>query len=189
MRISGGEARGRIIALPRGCRIRPTTERVKESLFDLLGPVRDACFLDLFAGCGNVGLEAISRGVSKAVFVEKSPRLAAAIAKNLALLGFEERGEILALEADGAIRLLGRRAQRYDVLFADPPYEEGYVSALMQWLARTDLLASSGVAILQHSFREAIDVLTTSGLQLTDQRRYGDTRLSFLRKKRENGDV
>ncbi len=92
MRIIGGEARGRPIRLPGGCRIRPTADRVKESLFDILHPLEGAYFLDLFAGCGNVGLEALSRGRAAAVFVEKDLRLADAIRENLRLLGFEEPG-------------------------------------------------------------------------------------------------
>ncbi|MBU2026805.1 MAG: RsmD family RNA methyltransferase, partial [Proteobacteria bacterium] len=99
MRISGGEARGRTIRLLKGCRIRPTAERIKESLFGILSPVTGRAFLDLFAGSGNVGLEALSRGARFAVFVEKDIRLADAIRTNISLLGFAGKGEVIAADA------------------------------------------------------------------------------------------
>jgi 16S rRNA (guanine(966)-N(2))-methyltransferase RsmD len=180
VRIIGGEAKGRIIQLPQGCRIRPTTDRIKESLFSLLRTVRDTRFLDLFAGCGNVGLEAISRGACRSLFVEKSPRLAAVIKSNLGLLGFEDRGEILAIDAEKAIRLLECRRDRFDIIFADPPYEADCVTAILQQIAEADLLATEGVTVLQRSVREAIPTEPVGRLVLMDQRRYGDTWLSFF---------
>lgn len=193
MRIIGGEAKGRTISLPKGCRIRPTTDRIKESLFALLASLQGVRFLDLYAGCGNVGLEALSRGAAKALFVEKSRRLAEAIDRNLTLLGFADRGEVLALDAESAIRLLGRRGDRYDLVFADPPYEEGGVSAVQRTLLKTDLLAVEGTIVLQHSVREPLAGDTAGRWRLRDQRRYGDTLLSFLRpaegNERENEAV
>ncbi len=185
MRIIGGEARGRRIQLPRGCRIRPTADRVKESLFDILHPVEGTSFLDIFAGCGNCGLEALSRGARTAVFLEKDPRLAEVIRENLALLGFGDRGEVIAGDARRGVQRLAKRAERLDILFADPPYEEGFLPEIVKCLEESTILAANGVIVLQHSAREALGGSSTQSLALVDQRRYGDTVLSFLKKRTE----
>ncbi|MBE0559122.1 MAG: 16S rRNA (guanine(966)-N(2))-methyltransferase RsmD, partial [Proteobacteria bacterium] len=151
MRIIGGEARGRQIRLPRGCRIRPTADRVKESLFAILYRIEQCSFLDVFAGSGNVGLEALSRGARVAVFLERDPRLTETIRSNLLLLGFESRAEVITADAERGLRGLVRRAERFDVLFADPPYDEGFVPEFMNWLKGGDLLAKNGIVVLQHS--------------------------------------
>jgi 16S rRNA (guanine966-N2)-methyltransferase len=185
MRISGGEARGRQIRCPRGCRIRPTADRIKESLFALLHPVEGAYFLDLFAGCGNVGLEALSRGARRSVFVEKDPRLCDAVRSNLRLLGLESRGEVIAADSKRGIMRLGQRGDRFDILFADPPYERGHVSEIMQWLESEGVIAADGIVVVQHSLRESLEGSDARTMVVTDQRRYGDTMLSFLKQRSE----
>jgi 16S rRNA (guanine966-N2)-methyltransferase len=185
MRIIGGEARGRRILLPRGCRIRPTADRVKESLFAILYRLEGSSFLDLFAGSGNVGLEALSRGARSAVFVEKDPRLTDAIRSNLRLLGFEDRAEVINADVQRGIRGLVKRAERFDVVFADPPYDEGFIPELMNWLEGGKLLAEDGTVVLQHSVREPLDGSCSPTLVVADRRRYGDTMLSFLESRAE----
>jgi 16S rRNA (guanine(966)-N(2))-methyltransferase RsmD len=182
MRIIGGEARGRSLLLPRGCRgIRPTTDRVKESLFAILHPVAGLRFLDLFAGCGNVGLESLSRGACFAAFVEREARLAETIHRNLELLGFEGRAEVVTADAGMGMKRLAKRGERFDILFADPPYEEGLLSETIAGLEETDLLAEDGIAVLQHSVREMPEGSQMRKMAVADQRRYGDTILTFLK--------
>ncbi len=183
MRIVGGRARGRILRLPKGCRIRPTADRTKESLFDILQPLDGACFLDLFAGCGNVGLEALSRGAGFAGFVESRKRLADAIRENLRLLEYEARAEVVLADAGAGVRHFIRKGQRFDILFADPPYDEGFVHRVVEWLKGGELLTETGVAVLQHSVRETPEGALGERVALADQRRYGDTMLSFLKIK------
>jgi 16S rRNA (guanine966-N2)-methyltransferase len=185
MRIVGGEARGRLIRLPKGCRIRPTADRIKESLFAILYRVEGVSFLDIFAGSGNVGLEALSRGARYAVFVEKEPRLADSIRSNLRMLGSENRAEVINADAERGIRGLAKRTERFDILFADPPYEEGFVPEIMKWLEGGSLLAKNGIIVLQHSVRETLEGSSVQSLVVTDQRRYGDTMLSFLKNRIE----
>jgi 16S rRNA (guanine966-N2)-methyltransferase len=182
MRIIGGEARGRPVRLPGGCRIRPTADRVKKSLFDILHPVTGKSFLDLFAGSGNVGLESLSRGALCAVFVERDLRLVEAIRKSITQLAFSARAEVIAADAE---RGIGRLAQkkRFDLIFADPPYDEGFAIETLKWLERGELLAENGIIVLQHSIRETLEELQIQTLAVTDQRRYGDTVLSFFTKK------
>ena len=185
MRIIGGESRGRAIRLPGGCRIRPTTDRVKEALFNILGSIEGKSLLDLFAGCGNIGLEALSRGAYGAAFVEKDLRLIETIRENLRLLGFEGRAEVIAADAEEGIRRLRKRGERFDLLFADPPYEEGFLTKIVTYLEGAELLTENGIIILQHSLREPLKQSVTEALVVSDQRRYGDTLLSFLKKRRE----
>ena len=185
MKISGGEARGRTIRLLKGCRIRPTAERIKESLFGILSPVTEGAFLDLFAGSGNVGLEALSRGARFAVFVEKDIRLADAIRTNISLLGFAGKGEVIAADAAMGLGRLAKRGDRFEIIFADPPYETAYLKETLGWLERGDVLAENGVVVIQHSVREALEESYVRAMAVTDQRRYGDTMLSFLKKRGE----
>jgi 16S rRNA (guanine966-N2)-methyltransferase len=185
MRIIGGESRGRAIRIPSGCRIRPTTDRVKGALFNILGSLEGKSFLDLYAGCGNVGLEALSRGARGAVFVEKDLRLIETIKETLRLFGFEGRAEAIAADAEEGIRRLRKRGERFDLLFADPPYEEGSLAKIVTCLDQGELLTDNGTIILQHSLREPLEQSVTEALTVSDQRRYGDTLLSFLKKRRE----
>jgi 16S rRNA (guanine(966)-N(2))-methyltransferase RsmD len=181
MRVIGGESRGKTIRLPGGCRIRPTTDRVKGALFNILGSLEGKSFLDLYAGCGNVGLEALSRGAQRLVFVEKDRRLFETIRENLRLLGFEARAEVIAADAEEGVRRLRIRGERFDLLFADPPYEEGFPAKIVAYLGGAELLAENGAIILQHSRREPLKQPVNDALIVYDQRRYGDTLLSFLK--------
>lgn len=179
MRIIGGEARGRPVRLPGGCHIRPTADRVKKSLFDILHPRAGESFLDLYAGSGNVGLEALSRGAHRAIFVEKDLRLAAAIRSNLDQFGYVARAEVMAREGQRGVAELLQRGERIDVVFADPPYGEGFVAKTLQWLATGDLLMPGGLVVMQHSVREMPEG-SVGQLSAIDQRSYGDTVLTFF---------
>lgn len=181
MRIIGGEARGRVIRLPAGSRIRPTADRVKESLFNILHPVAGSSFLDLFAGSGNVGLEALSRGARFATFVEKDVRLARSIQANIVQLGFEARTEVIAADAETGLGRLVQRGNRFDLIFSDPPYDQGLVLAMSAWPDLIKALAGNGIIVLQHSVREKPEESLAQSWILADQRRYGDTVLTFLR--------
>ncbi len=183
MRIIGGEARGRVVRLPAGSRIRPTADRVKESLFNILHSVEGSYFLDLFAGSGNVGLETLSRGARFSIFVERDVRLVEAIRKNLAQLGFSERADVIAADAERGLGRLVQRKERFDIVFADPPYDEGLARETLQWLGKEDVLTENGIVVLQHSVREELEGSRAQALVIADQRRYGDTMLSFLHKK------
>ncbi|MBN1382732.1 MAG: 16S rRNA (guanine(966)-N(2))-methyltransferase RsmD [Deltaproteobacteria bacterium] len=179
MRIIGGEAKGRRLGLPKDCRIRPTSDRIKEALFNLLYPVSGKSFLDLYAGSGSVGLEALSQDAAKVVFVEKNPVLIHLIKKYLRECGFKDRYAVLAVDVRQGIKLLESRPERFDIVFADPPYEKDLIDRTIEWIGTSRLVAEDGVAVIQHSTREGIH---DSGVfELFDQRRYGDTILSFLK--------
>lgn len=180
MRIIGGEARGRAVPLPNGSRIRPTSDRVKESLFNIFHSVAGASFLDLFAGSGNVGLEALSRGARFAAFVEQDPRLVRAIEESLLRFGFTAKGEVVAADAQRGLGRLVQRGDRFDIIFADPPYDRGLIAEMLTWPDTEKGLAGNGTLVLQHSLREMPEGLHGQPWVVSDQRRYGDTALSFL---------
>ncbi len=182
MRITGGQAKGRRLYLPKGHPVRPTSDKIKEALFNIIQPVEGKCFLDLYAGAGCVGLEALSRGARKAVFVEKNPAMVHAIRENIRTCGFFELAEVVADEVKRGIDRLSRRNDTYEILFADPPYERGLALQTLEFLKDCHILAEDALVIVQHSSRENLaDAFRDNRLMMTDERRYGDTVLSFIR--------
>jgi 16S rRNA (guanine966-N2)-methyltransferase len=179
MRIIGGEAKGRRLGAPKGCRIRPTADRIKEALFNLLQPISGKSFLDLYAGSGSVGLEALSRGVARVVFIEKNPALVHLINKNLQECGFDAPFATLAMDVRHGLKQLANRQAQFDILFADPPYEKMLIDETIRLIGESSLVSGNGLIVLQHSFREPIH--NANSFELFDQRRYGDTILSFLK--------
>ncbi len=184
MRITGGEMRGRRISPPPTRDVRPTPSAVRESLFNLLPPVSGQTFLDLYAGSGIVGLEALSRGAKYVVFVEKQAIIAGKIKEQVAALGLENRSLVLTMSVDKGFATLSGREDRYDVIFADPPYEREWIIKTLHYCRRNDLLEMDGLLVLQRSVREKIEGMDNNlGLVCVDERRYGDTVLSFLAHK------
>lgn len=178
MRIIGGKSGGRILRSVRGSSTRPTSDRVKESLFNILHSVKGKSFLDLFAGTGNIGLEAMSRGAEKVVFIEKSRSCGEAIKKNIFLCGGASVCSILEMSVERGLKLLAERNEKFDIVFADPPYRKGMVSKTVCWIKNSDLTTEAGIIIIQHSKMEALRGDSTC--HLFDQRIYGDTMISFL---------
>jgi len=182
MRIIAGQAKGRRIAVPPGNAVRPTSDRIKEALFNILGPVDDQKFLDLYAGTGNVGMEALSRGAAEVVFVEKIHTLVTDLKGNLDQFRFQGRYEIFSLDVERAVERLVQEALRFDLVFADPPYRKGFVDKTIDLLTRyPSLLAEEGTLVIQHAVAEPLQIATELAFELVDARRYGDTLLSFLR--------
>lgn len=181
MRIISGEAKGRHVLYPPKCRARPTTDKIKEALFSILGSLSGDSFLDAYSGAGNVGLEALSRGAANVVFIEKDAALVRYAKTNLLLCGFADKAQILGTTMDKAVSLLHKQGTLFNMVFADPPYDEGLVSKTLVYLSDVNILAEEGVVIFQHSTREAEALAQTEKLILFDQRKYGDTMLSFLK--------
>ncbi|HHP50680.1 MAG TPA: 16S rRNA (guanine(966)-N(2))-methyltransferase RsmD [Moorella mulderi] len=178
MRIIGGSLKGFKLKVPKGISTRPSSEKVRSALFNIIGPrIRDSLFLDLFAGSGAVGLEALSRGARKAVFVENSRLALQCLEDNLARSGLTCRGEILPLDVRQALSLLQKRGDRFDFIFLDPPYGQGWATLILPRLA--SLLSPGGEIIWEGERRE--EVSEVQGLKLKDRRVYGDTALNFYR--------
>ncbi len=181
MRVISGSAKGRRLVAPRGGAVRPTAGKVKESLFNILP--RDFSglrVLDLFAGTGNVSIEALSRGAARAVLVDASARSAAAIRENLSRLDLSERAQVWVSPAARALRTLARQGECFDLIFIDPPYDRRLVGATLELIAKHGLLAAQGTVVAEHSRREAVKP-QYGPLILNDQRRYGDTLLTFFK--------
>ncbi|MFQ5792668.1 MAG: 16S rRNA (guanine(966)-N(2))-methyltransferase RsmD, partial [Acidobacteriota bacterium] len=163
MRIGSGRLRGRRVQTPPGSRTRPTSGRLKKALFDILAPrLAGARVLDLYAGAGALGLEALSRGASWATFVERGRVPAEAIRKNLAALGLAGQGEVLRREVRPALAFLaerGRGAEErsgYDVVFVDPPYGADVQESVLRAIATFPLLSLQAVVVLEHHHKTPI---------------------------------
>jgi 16S rRNA (guanine(966)-N(2))-methyltransferase RsmD len=190
MRIVGGIARGRRLRAPKGRLVRPTADRVKEAVFSILESRESStgrCVLDLFAGAGTLGIEALSRGASEAVFVEPSRSASDAIRDNLRVAGLV--GEVLAMPADRAIKRLAAAGRRFDRVFLDPPYGEGWIGRTLSALDAADLVVEGGLLVVEHGRgEEAAPEVGRFTQELG--RRYGDTRVALYRagRKRARSD-
>lgn len=185
IRILGGEARGRQLKTLKidDLSIRPLLGRIKKSLFDILRPkLPGAAFLDLFAGTGAVGIEALSQGARRAVFVELSPRSLGLIRENLKMLGWNGRAEVHRADVTKG---LGWLNERFDIVFMGPPYKDEHKRPLaltvhaLRAVAEAGLLAPGGLIVSQHHDKEAVSV--PPGLERYRQEKYGDTIVSFYR--------
>ena len=177
LRITGGEHRGRRFSLPRGPDLRPTSDRVRGAVFSILGveAVKGARALDLYAGSGALGLEALSRGAARVDFVEANRRRCARIREVLTALGLSERGSV----HNGRVeRVLETLEGEYGLAFADPPYALNDWDWLMQALNRPGFLGDRGVVVAEHRHSTAL-ADEYGRLFLTTRRRYGDTAISI----------
>ena len=151
MRVIGGEFRGRRLLSPRGDAVRPTSDRLRETLFNILAPrIRGARFLDVFAGTGAVGIEALSRGAREAVFVESSSDAGRTIRANLDLCGVRHGFRIETADAFPALRALARERFRADLVFLDPPYSWGPYRDLIDLLFRSGLAPADSMVVVEH---------------------------------------
>lgn len=182
MRIISGYNRGQKIQTLKGAQIRPTSDQMRETLFDVLGPsVRDSTFLDGYAGSGAVGLEALSRGAKEVVFVEHHRAAMEIIRKNLAALKMETGFRLMNSKVLTAIERLNEEGDPFDFIFLDPPYSEAseYHHALRQ-LGRSRLVLPGSLVIAEHSRHFFLED-QYSGLERTRSIRHGDAQLEFYR--------
>ena len=181
MRVISGKAKGRRLIAPKGGAIRPTADRIKESLFNILP--RDFSgmkILELFAGTGNISIEALSRGAESALLVDASERSARIIRENLRRLELTDRAQMWVMPVRRALNAVGRQGQKFDVIFLDPPYDQKLVGRSLELIASVDPIYPTGLVVAEHSVRETLKS-SYRFLSLNDQRRYGDTLLSFFR--------
>ena len=179
MRIGGGEFRGRILKGPTGLKTRPTRARLKKSLFDVLSRrVAGTRVLDLYAGAGALGLEALSRGAAMAVFVERRRQAAAAIRENVEAFGLTERASLVAKDVWSALPRLATDVERFDIIFADPPYRSSESEKLLRFLGEAALLASTGIVVIEHHYRNELDSVY-GRLERSRELKAGESRLTF----------
>jgi 16S rRNA (guanine966-N2)-methyltransferase len=178
MRIIAGAFKGRRLAPVKG-RIRPTAAKVREAVFNILGErVAGVRVLDLFAGTGALGIEALSRGAAEAVFVEEHPEALKVLRRNLADLDLADRTTVWPLPVAAALKKLAGRGERFGLVFLDPPYGGGVAAAALSTLASLDVLAPGARVVVEHSRRENLPEVC-GALRCFSERRYGDTQAAF----------
>lgn len=190
MRITGGIHRGRVLEAPPGRDVRPASDMVRQAVFNILGPrIEDAAVLDLFAGTGSLGLEALSRGASRVTFVERDRRVADILRRNAARIDCSDRANVLSFDLLTATARLGEAGGPFDVVFVAPPYPmmravepDSGVGALLASLFAGAVVKPAGVVILQHDRRTPIAEVWP-GARITDRRAYGKTTLTFFSAK------
>ena len=179
MRVIAGLFRGRRLASVRG-RIRPTADKVREAIFNILGAaaVQEAQVLDLFAGTGALGIEALSRGARSAVFVEEHPVALTVLRRNLETLDLVGRSRVQPLPVAAALKKLTARKEQFGLIFLDPPYGSGLALVTLEALGPSALLLQPAWVVAEYSRREILPEII-SGLERFEMRRYGDTQVAF----------
>lgn len=180
MRIIGGACRGKKLYSPRNNSIRPTADRVRESIFNILaGRVFGSRLLDLFAGTGALGLEALSRGAKHATFIDNHPAALELIKKNIKVCEWADRTEIIRWDSTRNLNCIKCPIELYSLVFIDPPYRSEKVPTILRHLDRSNALTSKALAVVEHSSTEILDG-KISAFVLEDQRAYGKTLVSFF---------
>jgi len=178
MRIVAGEKRGHKLFPPKGKAIRPTSDRVRQSLFDILGPIHDKTILDLFAGSGALGLEALSRGATHAWFVDQSNEATELVTRNIEKLNVEPQTTLWRCDALSALSRAKREGVRFSMAFLDPPYESDILEKAMQSPLWESILETDAKVIVETKSETTID-FSSNKWKLDDNRRYGGTRISI----------
>jgi 16S rRNA (guanine966-N2)-methyltransferase len=178
MRVIAGRLGGRRLKAPKGMGTRPTSDRVREALFSMLGPVGEGQVLDLFAGSGALGIEALSRGARRAVFVERDARAMSVLRENLTMLEIPaDVGEARHADALTALRSARARAETYDLIFIDPPYRQAREWAHELPAILPSLLSPAARVVVESATRAPLEL----PLEIERRRRYGDTSITIHR--------
>ncbi|MFC1745258.1 16S rRNA (guanine(966)-N(2))-methyltransferase RsmD [Candidatus Riflebacteria bacterium] len=186
MRVIAGLAKGRRLLFPKGSKIRPAMDRIREDIFNILGDsVQDNYILDVFAGTGSVGIEALSRGAKSATFIESNKKVFNTLLKNLDHTGFSERAEVLNSDFRKCLAELSAKQRQFFFIFVDPPYQHNFLLMGLKKIVKGQLLHPAGLIIAELHKNDVID-LTDLGLQLIRQKKYGQTNLQFIRIINEN---
>jgi 16S rRNA (guanine966-N2)-methyltransferase len=185
MRVIAGHLRSRrLLAPPKG--VRPTPDRVREAIFSQLGDASGRCVLDLFAGTGALGIEALSRGAERVVFVDRAPPSLDVLRRNLDALGLDAGTRVVRSSAARALEMLAEEGTRFDWVFLDPPWDSGELPKVLAALARLELVAARGVVVTETSKRHALGPLES--WSPLGERAYGDTVITRLVPSRTGAD-
>ncbi|HEY6011106.1 MAG TPA: 16S rRNA (guanine(966)-N(2))-methyltransferase RsmD [Nitrospirota bacterium] len=175
MRVTGGTGRGWRLKTLAGSRVRPTSDKVKQALFNILGArIEGAAFLDLFAGAGGIGIEALSRGAERVVFVDASRDSLNIVKGNIDLTGFGDRARTVLSKAESFLKTA---SEHYDIVFLDPPYADD-MRPLLEQVSEAGILNPDSIVIAEH-FKKQLSPENAGRLSLVRASRYGDTVLAF----------
>jgi len=163
MRVISGSARGCKLKAPEGLSTRPTTDRIKETLFNIIAPdIFDCRFLDIFSGSGAIAIEALSRGASEAVLVDNSPKAISIINENLVHTKFDKTAEVIKADVFVALKTLNSQKRKFDIIFLDPPYADGLYQGVLEEIKALELLDEDGYIIAEYSGQD--EVIHVNGL-------------------------
>lgn len=185
MRITGGEVRGRTLNFPSRSKERPTSDFLREALFNLLGSLKGKAFLDLFAGSGSVGLEAASRGAQEIYFIEKNKNLAEVIRENIRKCCPGIKYRLINKDIEFGLNDLYKKECFFDIVFADPPYNRNLINVTLKTLSRQNILQNDGILVIQHSIKENFDQPVNNIIYQVDQRKYGENALTFFKMEKK----
>ena len=178
MRVIAGTAKGRKLVTPEGMNTRPTTDMLKEALFGMIQfDVPGAEFLDLFAGSGGVGIEALSRGAVSLDSVEQDAKALSCIRTNLKTIGFAEKAKVWPMPVERALQQLAAQGRRFDMIFMDPPYSKGWEEKVAALISEYDLLKTDGILIVESASETIVRV---DGLDVVKEKVYKTTRFTFM---------
>lgn len=181
MRVISGERKGRRLLAPKGMQTRPTSDRVKEAIFNILGlHFQDISVLDLFSGTGAMAIEALSRGASIAVIIDDSPEAILWIRRNLSACGFEGKAKLIRWNIARNLRCMSRISCKFDLVFLDPPYRKGLIEPAFSHLIEENVLNNHARIVVEHASTEALPDHFQNMIR-EDVRKYGDTGVSFYR--------
>jgi len=181
MRVIGGVLKGRKLIAPRGLRIRPTADKVREAVFNIVGDrVRDAIVCDLYAGTGAFGIEALSRGARRAVFVDLDRSSIDLVQRNLERCGLRQQSRVIGWDIRRSLDCLRSPAGAFNLVFLDPPYRRDLVAVTLTHLLNSGALDPAAWVVAEHAPQDAVAV-ESGGLRVFDQRSYGKTLVSFFR--------
>ncbi|MFX3674213.1 MAG: 16S rRNA (guanine(966)-N(2))-methyltransferase RsmD [Paenisporosarcina sp.] len=188
MRVISGICKGLPIKAVPGSNTRPTTDKVKESIFNMIGPYFDGgLVIDLFAGSGSLGIEALSRGMDSCIFIEKDAKAVQIIHENLKKCKLEDQAEVFKIDASRAVKALEKREVKVDLLFLDPPYQQIELYNLAEIMVQKGLLSSDAIIMCEHE--KTVDIPETiHSFSLTRRETYGSTIISIYRKLKGEGE-
>lgn len=180
MRVISGSAKGAKLIAPEGLETRPTSDRIKESLFNMISfDLYDAKFLDLFSGSGGIGIEALSRGAKQAVFVDSSKEAYQCIKNNLNKTRFLEKSLVLNTTIEQALTELGSLSEQFDIIFMDPPYNKDMIDSTINLIVKNSLLSQEGYIIVERASSHI--TLDYNNLKVWKEKKYKTTTMSFLK--------
>lgn len=181
MRVISGTAGGRKLSAPKSTHTRPTTDKVKQAIFNVLGYIdEDSKVLDLYAGTGGIGIEFLSRGAKESVFVDNNLESVRYIKDNVNNCKFNDVSRVYKQDVIRAIYILYQNGEKFDYIFLDPPYEKGHVKEILDLIEQMDILNENGIIIAEHEKKFNVDEYEM--LELTTRKEYGDIAVSFLEK-------
>lgn len=183
MRIISGEARGVKLKSLKGMDTRPTSDKVKESIFNILAPyIEDSKVLDLFSGTGNLGIEAVSRGASLAYLIEKNRKCSDIIKENILKTKFNDKIKPIIKDVYLALKILNKTGEKFDLIFMDPPYLKGFIIPCLEDINNLDLLNDDGIIVIEHDIKDVIPNVIKDIVKFKEKK-YGTTKVSFYSKE------